>query len=142
MTTDKRLLTLLSSFLGWRHEETSAGGLRGTAGEAERAGESRVQTQGCATVIHTDFKGPEVTSSDMSSQHPPKTIMAKDYEQLWKGATGVVDKVRAVQTLGEILADPEGRVFVSRLDGKGAELCIEILDQVSRDLYLPFHYLI
>ena len=42
-----------------------------------------------------------------------------------------------VQTLAEILADKEGGVFISRLDSKDAELCIEILDCVSHHLYMP-----
>ena len=40
-----------------------------------------------------------------------------------------VDKAQPVQTLAKILADPRGRVFVSRLNDKDVELCIEILDQ-------------
>jgi len=67
--------------------------------------------------------------------------MTKDCEQLWKWATSLVDKARAIQTLCEILADPEGRGFVSRLDGKDAGLCIGILDRVSQNLRLPFHRL-
>jgi len=65
----------------------------------------------------------------------------KDYVQLWKGATTAVDKARAVRALAEILAGPKGRVFASHLDSKDAELCVEILDQVSRNLHLPFRRL-
>ena len=50
--------------------------------------------------------------------------------------THAIDEVQAVQTLAEILADKEGGVFISRLDNKDAELCIEILDCVSRHLYM------
>jgi len=63
--------------------------------------------------------------------------MTKDYKQLWKDVTHAIDEVQAVQTLAEILADKEGGVFISRLDSKDAELCIEILDCVSCDLYMP-----
>ena len=63
--------------------------------------------------------------------------MTKDYEQLWKGVTHITDEAQAVRALADILADNEGRRFVSRLGGKDAELCIEILDDVSRDLHFP-----
>ena len=69
---------------------------------------------------------------------PLRRVMAKDYGQLWKDVTHAIDEVQAVQTLAEILADKEGGTFISRLDNKDAELCIEILDCVSRDLYMPF----
>jgi len=59
--------------------------------------------------------------------------MAKDYQQLWKDAVSAMDKAQAIQTLSGILVDKEGRVFISCLDGKEAELCVEILDNVSRD---------
>jgi len=85
--------------------------------------------QGCATVF--------LTAGVLPTRHPSQAAMTKDcgtknYDQLWKGSASAVDKARAIQTLGEILADPEGRGFVSRLDSKNARLCIEILDQVSR----------
>ena len=62
--------------------------------------------------------------------------MAKDYQRLWAHITGTTDESRAVRTLVEILADREGRTFISRLERKEAELCIDILDHVSRDLDL------
>ena len=61
--------------------------------------------------------------------------MAKDYQRLWEDVTRAIDEANAVRTLAEILADEEGRTFVSRLERKDAELCIEILDHVSCDLY-------
>jgi len=61
--------------------------------------------------------------------------MAKNYQRLWKGVTSTIDEAKAVRTLAEILVDKEGRAFVSRLERKDAELCIEILDHVCRDLY-------
>jgi len=63
--------------------------------------------------------------------------MTKDYEQLWKSVASATEAAQAVGTLAEILADKEGRVFISRLGGKDAELCIEILDDVSRDPSFP-----
>ena len=62
--------------------------------------------------------------------------MAKYYQRLWKDVTRAIDEANAVRTLTEILADEEGRAFVSRLERKDAKSCIEILDRVSRDLYL------
>jgi hypothetical protein len=62
--------------------------------------------------------------------------MAKDYKRLWAHVTGTTDESEAVRTLTEILADRDGRVFISRLERKEAELCIDILDHVSRDLDL------
>ena len=63
--------------------------------------------------------------------------MAKNYPQLWKDITTsrTIYEVKAVRTLARILADNEGRVFISSLKRKDAELCIEVLDHVSRDLY-------
>ena len=63
--------------------------------------------------------------------------MTKNYEELWRSVTNAANAAQAAQTLGEILADKEGRVFISRLGSKDAELCIEILDDVSHDLYFP-----
>jgi hypothetical protein len=62
--------------------------------------------------------------------------MAKDHQRLWKHVTGATDESKAVRTLAEILVDREGRALISRLERKEAELCIEILDRVSRDLDL------
>ena len=62
--------------------------------------------------------------------------MTKDYQQIWKDITNNPnDEAKAIRTLAEILTDKEGRDFISHLDRKDAELCIEILDQVSRDSY-------
>jgi len=64
--------------------------------------------------------------------------MTKDCEQLWKGITSAVDKTQAVRALANILADPGGRAFVSHLDSTDMDLCVEILDQVSRNCTSPF----
>jgi len=63
--------------------------------------------------------------------------MAQDYQHLWKGVTNTTNEAQAVWTLAKILADKEGRAFISRLHKKAVELCVEILDNVSRDLHLP-----
>ncbi|KAF9785122.1 kinase-like domain-containing protein [Thelephora terrestris] len=55
--------------------------------------------------------------------------MSKDYQQLWRDVTSASDEARAVRVLAEILADKEGRTFISTLEGEDAELCIEILDR-------------
>jgi len=61
--------------------------------------------------------------------------MARDYQRLWTGVTSATDGVQAVQALAGILTDKDGRTFISRLDSKDAELCVEILHDVSPDLY-------
>jgi len=68
--------------------------------------------------------------------------MAKNYQRLWEEVTSGIDDAKSVRTLAEILVDKEGRAFISHLAHKDAELCIEILDHVSCDLYLfPFRRL-
>ena len=63
--------------------------------------------------------------------------MAKDYQRLWEDTASTNDDgAKAVRTLTEILLDKEGRCLISNLERKDAELCIEILDLVSRDPYL------
>ena len=59
--------------------------------------------------------------------------MAKNYQQLWKDVASTSDEGKAVRTLAEIVLDKEGRTFILELERGGAELCIEILDRVSRD---------
>ena len=62
--------------------------------------------------------------------------MAKDYPQLWKAVTSANDEGRAARTLAEILLGRGGMAFISSLERDDAELCIEILDRVSRGSYL------
>ena len=62
--------------------------------------------------------------------------MAKDYQRLWKDVTSTSDEGKAVRTLADILLDKEGRSFIMDLAREDAELCIEILNHVSRNLYL------
>jgi len=65
--------------------------------------------------------------------------MAEDYTRLWKDAVSMDNEGKAVRTLVVILADKEGRAFISHLEREDAKLCIEILDRVGHDLYLlPF----
>jgi len=63
--------------------------------------------------------------------------MTKDYQQLWEDVTTTTDEAQTVWALAKILADSEGRGFISRLDNEDAGSCIEILDNVSRDLHFP-----
>ena len=69
--------------------------------------------------------------------HSPRQTTAKDYQQLWKDVTNTSDEGKAVRALAEIVLDEEGMTFISHLEPKDAELCIEILDHVSRDPHLP-----
>ena len=61
--------------------------------------------------------------------------MAKDHRRLWKDVISTGDEGKAVRTLARILLDSDGRAFILNLERKDAELCIEILDHVSRDPY-------
>jgi hypothetical protein len=63
--------------------------------------------------------------------------MAKDYQRLWRDITRTIDEGNTVQALAEILLDQEGRAFIAQLGRRDAELCIEILDYVSRDPCFP-----
>jgi len=63
--------------------------------------------------------------------------MTGDYQRLWEGATSATDEAQAVRALAGVLANKDGRAHVSHLDSSDAERCIEILSNVSRDLYLP-----
>lgn len=68
--------------------------------------------------------------------------MSEDYRRLWKDVADTIDETKAIRTLSAILADKEGNTFVSRLERKDAELCIEILGRVSHDKHLlPFRRL-
>jgi len=60
--------------------------------------------------------------------------MATDYQQLWGRVTTTTSEAQNVRALAGIVADKEGRVFISRLDSKEAVSCIDILDNVSRNL--------
>jgi len=62
--------------------------------------------------------------------------MTKEPRRLWEEVASIADEAGAVRALCEILADKDGRCFVSHLERKEAELCIEVLDRVSRGLYL------
>lgn len=61
--------------------------------------------------------------------------MAKDYRQLWKVVTSASDEGKAVRTLAEIVLDKEGRSFILKLEHDDAELCMKVLDYVSRHSY-------
>jgi len=51
------------------------------------------------------------------------------------GQIRMIGKAESTRILAEILANREGRNFISSLTRKDAELCIEVLTHVSRDLY-------
>ena len=59
--------------------------------------------------------------------------MGNDYRQLWEGVTNATGQSEAVRALAKIVVDKQGRVFVSSLEREEAELCVKILDDVSRD---------
>ena len=50
--------------------------------------------------------------------------------------TNAIDEVQAIQTLAEILTDMDGKAFIARLDSKDADLCVDILGNVSSDIHL------
>jgi hypothetical protein len=60
--------------------------------------------------------------------------MANDFQRLWKNVINSADEDMAIRALAGILVDKEGRAFVSSLDRKSAEHCIDVLDRVSPDL--------
>jgi len=62
------------------------------------------------------------------------------FQELWNSITDGPDRDDAVSALSTILDDMEGRYFISCLERKEADLCIKLLDHVSRELrLLPFH---
>lgn len=64
----------------------------------------------------------------------------ENYQRLWNDVANSPDEDGAVPILGEILADGEGRDFISRFGPKQADICTKILDHVSCELrLLPFH---
>ena len=63
--------------------------------------------------------------------NPPSPIVAKDYKKLWKSVAKATNEGKAVRNLVDILSDEDGREFTSNLEHTDAELCIEILTNVS-----------
>ena len=63
-------------------------------------------------------------------------VRPKDYQQLWKEVTSATEEAKSIRILATILADKEGGTFVTQLERKDIELCIEILDRVSPDPHL------
>jgi len=97
--------------------------------------------------VQPDRTGPVIRHADATcrrdpspypyhSPNPSRQPMAKDYRRLWEDVTSTNDEGEAVRTLAEILRDKEGRTFISNLERRDAELCIETLDHVSHDPYL------
>lgn len=68
-----------------------------------------------------------------SGQSPPPGPegVEDDMQKLLAEAISKPDKAESVVAFARILATEDGRDFISRLDRKDAELCIEILDYVS-----------
>jgi len=64
--------------------------------------------------------------------------MDKNCQQLWQDVASTSDEGKAVRTLAKIVLDKLGRTFILGLERNCAELCMEILDRVSRDPY-PLH---
>lgn len=62
---------------------------------------------------------------------PPQKPKAKDYHRLWKRVTGAADGTGAIRALAEIVADSDGRSFISGLGDEDVVFCIEALDYVS-----------
>ena len=63
--------------------------------------------------------------------------MANEYQRLWMDVANPTDEAQAIRSLAEILSNKEGKIFISRLDRKDAELCVEILGDVGPDLHSP-----
>jgi len=64
--------------------------------------------------------------------------MAKNYQQLWNDVASAANEAKAIRILAKISADSEGRSFISRLHGRDAKICVEILAKVSHDLHLSY----
>ena len=65
------------------------------------------------------------------------------HRKLWEDVANATDDVSAVRALANIVVEKQGRAFALTLNHKEAELCVETLDYVSRDLRLhtPFRRL-
>ena len=61
----------------------------------------------------------------------PTNVMAENYRQLLAQAISASDKAESVKILAKILAGEGGKGFISRLNRKDGEQCMEILDQAS-----------
>ena len=58
--------------------------------------------------------------------------MSEGHQQLLAEATTATDRAKSIRVLAKILADDGGKDFISCLDRKDGESCIEILDHVSQ----------
>lgn len=58
-------------------------------------------------------------------------VMSEDYQLLLVKATTATNRTESIGILAKILANDSGKNFVSHLDRKDGESCIEILDHVS-----------
>ena len=66
-------------------------------------------------------------------------VIPKDYRKLWAKVTDATDEATSIRILAEILTDKQGGTFVTQLERRDAEFCIEILDYVSRDTHPGSH---
>ena len=82
------------------------------------------------------FPHPPSSPASRPASPPSQQTTTKDYQRLWKDVTSKNDEGEAVRILTNILQDAEGTTFISDLALDDAELCIEMLDHVSRDLHL------
>ena len=57
--------------------------------------------------------------------------MSEDYQLLLVKATTATDRTESIGILTKILGEDSGKNFVSHLDRKDGEPCIEILDHAS-----------
>jgi hypothetical protein len=78
------------------------------------------------------LQGQRLDDVDASSSHPqPSPPVVKDSKKLWKSFAKATNEGKVVQILAEILSDEDGGEFISDLERTDAELCIEILTNVS-----------
>lgn len=85
-------------------------------------------------------EGKKSIPSPRTSGGSLKRTEGLQFARLWGQVVHATDDSRAIRILAEILVQKEGRAFISRLGRDEAELCIEVLGRVSRNLYLLPHF--
>jgi len=66
--------------------------------------------------------------------------MTEYYPQIWTGIANETEEMQAIQALAGVVAEKDGRVFISRLDGKDAVSCVRILYQVRNNSNSSFSH--
>jgi len=66
--------------------------------------------------------------------------MTDYYQQIWTGIANATEEAQAIQALAGVVAEKDGQVFISRLDGKDAVSCVRILYQVRNGSNSPFSH--